>query len=154
MLTGPGAVSARSDPYGSPTLWLSEPTGVFLRAALPKRYLRATQGLPKGATPEQYRSNTLPTSCQHARSRRGSGSIGKRAYAGSACFLPALDFGVGVRYLELPMIASTEQLKTPERKGSLPRIKQYTGEAVYIYAFDVAYEMTRKPVRELLGREP
>jgi len=49
------------------------------------------------------------------------------------------------------MIAFTEQVKTPERKGSPPKIKQCTGEAVYIYAFDVAYEMTRKPVRELLG---
>jgi hypothetical protein len=28
----------------------------------------------------------------------------------------------------------------------------YTGEVVYIYAFDVAYEMTRHPVRELLGQ--
>src|SRR3954463_8197829 len=27
-----------------------------------------------------------------------------------------------------------------------------SGEVVYMYAFDVAYEMTRKPVRELLGQ--
>src|SRR5436189_5922502 len=26
------------------------------------------------------------------------------------------------------------------------------GEVVYMYAFDVAYEMTRQPVRELLGQ--
>jgi len=45
-----------------------------------------------------------------------------------------------------------DQLKTPERKGSTPKVKQYTGEVVYIYAFDVAYEMTRTPVRELLGQ--
>ena len=50
------------------------------------------------------------------------------------------------------MIASTDQAKTPERKASPPRIKHYTGEVVYIYAFDVAYEMTRQPVRELLGQ--
>lgn len=28
----------------------------------------------------------------------------------------------------------------------------YSGEVVYLYAFDVAYEMVRKPVRELLGQ--
>ena len=50
------------------------------------------------------------------------------------------------------MIASMDQAKTPERKVSAPKIKHYTGEVVYIYAFDVAYEMTRQPVRELLGQ--
>lgn len=30
--------------------------------------------------------------------------------------------------------------------------QRYVGEVVYIYAFDVAYEMTRQPVRELLGQ--
>ena len=45
-----------------------------------------------------------------------------------------------------------DQVKSPERKLSLPRVNQYTGEAVYIYAFDVAYQMTRQPVRELLGQ--
>src|SRR5213076_1720025 len=30
--------------------------------------------------------------------------------------------------------------------------QRYRGEVVYIYAFDVAYEMTRRPVRELLGQ--
>ena len=30
--------------------------------------------------------------------------------------------------------------------------KRYVGEVVYVYAFDVAYEMTREPVRELLGQ--
>lgn len=29
---------------------------------------------------------------------------------------------------------------------------RYRGEVVYIFAFDVAYEMTRQPVRELLGQ--
>src|SRR5271166_154422 len=28
----------------------------------------------------------------------------------------------------------------------------YVGEVVYIYAFDVAYDMTRQPIRELLGQ--
>jgi hypothetical protein len=50
------------------------------------------------------------------------------------------------------MIASVDQTKTPERKSSLTRVKRYAGEVVYIYAFDVAYEMTRQPVRELLGQ--
>jgi hypothetical protein len=51
------------------------------------------------------------------------------------------------------MIASVDQPKTLERpRPSLPQVRQYTGEVVYIYAFDVAYEMTRRPVRELLGQ--
>ena len=50
------------------------------------------------------------------------------------------------------MIASVEQSKGPERKPTPPKVRQYAGEVVYIYAFDVAYEMTRKPVRELLGQ--
>jgi hypothetical protein len=51
------------------------------------------------------------------------------------------------------MIASVDQPKSLERpKPSLPQVKQYTGEVVYIYAFDVAYEMIRRPVRELLGQ--
>ena len=29
---------------------------------------------------------------------------------------------------------------------------RYTGEVVYIYAFDVAYDTARKPIRELLGQ--
>src|SRR5215204_4219622 len=32
------------------------------------------------------------------------------------------------------------------------RKNRYVGEVVYMYAFDVAYEMTRHPVRELLGQ--
>jgi len=50
------------------------------------------------------------------------------------------------------MIVSLEQPKTLERKLPIPQIKSYSGEVVYIYAFDVAYEMTRQPVRELLGQ--
>ncbi|MCC7350604.1 MAG: hypothetical protein IT446_08555 [Phycisphaerales bacterium] len=33
-----------------------------------------------------------------------------------------------------------------------PRTMRYQGEVVYIYAFDVAYEMTQRPLRELLGQ--
>lgn len=32
-----------------------------------------------------------------------------------------------------------------------PQTKRYAGEVVYIYAYDVAYEMTRRPVERLLG---
>src|SRR5215470_3462923 len=49
------------------------------------------------------------------------------------------------------MIVSVNQPQTLERKAATPKIKQYVGEVVYIYAFDVAYEMVRQPVRELLG---
>ena len=37
-------------------------------------------------------------------------------------------------------------------EGFPAEIRRYAGEVVYIYAFDVAYEMTRQPVRELLGQ--
>jgi len=43
-------------------------------------------------------------------------------------------------------------LKNPESKAELAAAKSYRGEVVYIYAFDVAYEMNRQPVRELLGQ--
>jgi hypothetical protein len=36
--------------------------------------------------------------------------------------------------------------------ATAPDVQRYSGEAVYIYAFDVAYEMTRTPIRELLGQ--
>jgi hypothetical protein len=52
------------------------------------------------------------------------------------------------------MVSTVEQLKSAERRTALPvpGATRYTGEVVYIYAFDVAYEMTRQPVRELLGQ--
>src|SRR5436190_11565172 len=48
------------------------------------------------------------------------------------------------------MIAAMEQPQSLERKPT--QTQRYVGEVVYIYAFDVAYEMTRQPVRELLGQ--
>src|SRR6266576_3456333 len=36
--------------------------------------------------------------------------------------------------------------------AATPSPQRLVGEVVYIYAFDVAYEMTRQPVRELLGQ--
>jgi hypothetical protein len=50
------------------------------------------------------------------------------------------------------MIAGTDQPKIVERKPPQPKVSHYRGEVVYIYAFDVAYEMVRQPVRELLGQ--
>src|SRR5438477_6181638 len=50
------------------------------------------------------------------------------------------------------MVSAIEQVKTVERKAALPKAQRYRGEIVYIYAFDVAYEMVRQPVRELLGQ--
>src|SRR6266571_4705438 len=50
------------------------------------------------------------------------------------------------------MIESVDQPKTMERKPSRPQIRKYTGDVVYIYALELAYEMTRQPVRELLGQ--
>jgi hypothetical protein len=50
------------------------------------------------------------------------------------------------------MIVSVNQPQAAERKAGLPKVRQYTGEVVYIFAFDLAYEMVRQPVRELLGQ--
>ena len=44
------------------------------------------------------------------------------------------------------------QPSTPPAVVVPPAIQRYVGEVVYIYAFDVAYEMTRQPVKELLGQ--
>ena len=63
-----------------------------------------------------------------------------------------LDFAGRWGILRQRMIAAMDQAKAPERKASPPKVRRYTGEVVYIYAFDVAYEMTRQPVRELLGQ--
>jgi len=45
------------------------------------------------------------------------------------------------------MIMTAEQPVLTERKPA-----RYVGEVVYIYAFDVAYDTARKPIRELLGQ--
>ncbi|HWX20805.1 MAG TPA: hypothetical protein VN578_12980 [Candidatus Binatia bacterium] len=50
------------------------------------------------------------------------------------------------------MMVAINQPQPLERKIALPKIERYTGEVVYVYAFDVAYEMARQPVRELLGQ--
>jgi len=50
------------------------------------------------------------------------------------------------------MISSTEHTQSPQRSLAEPKTRRYTGEVVYIYAFDVAYEMMRRPVSEVLGQ--
>ena len=50
------------------------------------------------------------------------------------------------------MISAMEQAKIAGHKSPSQQVKQYVGEVVYIYAFDVAYDMTRQPIRELLGQ--
>jgi hypothetical protein len=43
-------------------------------------------------------------------------------------------------------------VETIQKNIVAARRNRYVGEVVYMYAFDVAYEMTRHPVRELLGQ--
>src|SRR5216110_690345 len=52
------------------------------------------------------------------------------------------------------MTAAAGPLRSPAPAGSVAgeRVARLTGEVVYLYAFDVAYEMNRLPVRELLGQ--
>jgi hypothetical protein len=51
------------------------------------------------------------------------------------------------------MITAMKELKSGEtRAANVTKIGRYAGEVVYIYAFDVAYEMSRRPIRELLGQ--
>ena len=38
------------------------------------------------------------------------------------------------------------------RRASPAQITQYAGEVVYLYAFDIAYELVRRPVQMLLGQ--
>src|SRR5580704_13687798 len=50
------------------------------------------------------------------------------------------------------MISPLEQAKAAELKAQPNRVRQYVGEVVYVFAFDVAYEISRQPLRELLGQ--
>ncbi len=50
------------------------------------------------------------------------------------------------------MASVLQQSKPAGDKVHLPPVSLYSGEVVYVYAFYVAYEMTRQPVRELLGQ--
>src|SRR5687767_15928684 len=61
----------------------------------------------------------------------------------------ALPEGPVWRYLFSAMASVAETIQKNVVAG---RRNRYVGEVVYMYAFDVAYEMTRHPVRELLGQ--
>jgi hypothetical protein len=51
------------------------------------------------------------------------------------------------------MAAITGELQAaPSRTTMSGNQKRYTGEVVFIYAFDIAYEMRRQPLKELLGQ--
>jgi len=52
------------------------------------------------------------------------------------------------------MVTATEQSKAPERKPAPPKVARYTGEVVYIYAFDVAYDMTSSMHHDLERGNP
>jgi hypothetical protein len=49
------------------------------------------------------------------------------------------------------MIATPQQKSRIEPNGAVK--KRYSGEVVYVYAYDVAYEMKREPIYELLGQK-
>jgi hypothetical protein len=68
------------------------------------------------------------------------------------CKISYLDFKGGVAYVFAPMMVAINQPQPAERKVTSSKVERYTGEVVYVYAFDVAYEMVRQPVRELLGQ--
>jgi hypothetical protein len=64
-----------------------------------------------------------------------------------------MDLGSALGYFQcVGMISPAQNIKPAELKASLNRVKQYVGEVVYLYAFDVAYDMSRQPIRELLGQ--
>jgi len=50
------------------------------------------------------------------------------------------------------MMLETSQSRTADHKLSPATVSRYTGEVVYIYAFDVAYDTMRQPIREVLGQ--
>jgi hypothetical protein len=50
------------------------------------------------------------------------------------------------------MASHAERVTRAEGEPTSPRLGSLRGEVVYMYAFDVAYEMIRKPVNELLGQ--
>lgn len=50
------------------------------------------------------------------------------------------------------MNATNPTPETLTRHATPTKSHRYVGEVVYIYAFDMAYDMSRQPVRELLGQ--
>jgi hypothetical protein len=50
------------------------------------------------------------------------------------------------------MTLADTQLASGTRRAASTEITQFTGEVVYLYAFDIAYELVRRPVQQLLGQ--
>lgn len=50
------------------------------------------------------------------------------------------------------MDANQPTTRTEPASTAAAPAHRYQGEVVYVYAYDVAYEMTREPIRELLGQ--
>ena len=64
----------------------------------------------------------------------------------------SFDFPEFTGYFGLGMNTATSQTKPADHKPSHAKVTRYTGEVVYIYAFDLAYDTARKPISELLGQ--
>ncbi len=47
---------------------------------------------------------------------------------------------------------TSSELRVPEVTLTVPKGRIYSGEVVYIYSYDVAYDMTCQPIRVLLGQ--
>lgn len=60
-----------------------------------------------------------------------------------------LAYSIDLSYCLVAMAATSHAI---QKDISTSRRHRYVGEVVYMFAFDVAYEMTRHPVRELLGQ--
>jgi hypothetical protein len=50
-------------------------------------------------------------------------------------------------------MAANLQQPIAQPQGASALRRRYTGEVVYVYAFDVAYELTREPIAQLLGQQ-
>jgi hypothetical protein len=50
------------------------------------------------------------------------------------------------------MVSLTDQFQVAARKPVISGTSRYCGEVVFLYAFDVAYEMKRQPIEKLLGQ--
>ena len=101
----------------------SQRSGTYLRISKPLKQLH-------GPRPIRVRAATFPFHCPPR-----VDSFERQAYLGS-----------------ILMVANIQQQR-PGATPSVSRQTRYTGEVVYMYAFDVAYELTREPIKKLLGQE-
>ena len=63
-----------------------------------------------------------------------------------------LELGIGMtRSLNHPE-SVPQRSPAPSSSPAQTRVNRLSGEVVYLYAFDIAYELNRLPVRELLGQ--